>query len=1725
MADPRKITFYPWSIWLGLFVLAVSLLVFVNYFFNSRKAENSSEYLSKNTSIQKNSKLKVLNQDSSNTKQDVGRQGNIAPVETKKELVSDSEKTIASTHKNPFGKKGTIISSHKSLPDSNGHVEEVKIVKTDFKYPYLRVVETFLKDPVSGVEKVLKQEAMVADHLIVKLAAGVGEPSLETLNQKYGAKILKKMLAPGTYIVELSEHDVDSLTKAMDAYRQETSVVSYAEPDYVAQMDTATNMPNDNSFSQLWGLNNTGQTIGGAIGTSDADIDAPEAWSIATGSKSVLVGVLDSGVDYNHPDLSPNIWTNPGEIQGNGIDDDGNGFIDDVHGWDFANNDSDPIDDNCHGTHVAGIIGATGNNNIGVVGVCWNISIVSIKIADADGVWVATDAINAVYYATKVGVHLTSNSWGGSGFSQTLKDAITDADNHGILFITSAGNDGVDTDVSPHYPSAYDNPNIIAVAATDQNDALAQFTPPKSSNYGATTVDLAAPGKNIFSTFPTFVTSYMSSKGFSTNYQSISGTSTAAPYVAGVCALLKSVVPSITHTQTKTFVMSSVDPIPSLSGKCVTGGRLNVLRALQSATGGPSLPTAPSNLVTVVISANQINLTWNDQSNDETDFKIERSMSLTGPYAQITTVSANTVAYSDTSLITDTTYWYRIRSTNSAGDSAYTSPASAATLPLAPIAPTSLAATAVSNSQINLTWVDNSNNEADFKIERSSGGSAFVQIATVSTNTVAYSDSGLSPDTQYTYRIRSTNLGGDSNYSNLANATTWPLPPSIPSNLVATAISTIQINLSWIDGSVNETGFEIEHSLSVGGPYSLLATVGINGIAYNDIGLNTGTTYFYRVRAINSGGNSGYSNIGSATTLSPPPSLPAIPGNLVATATSSSQTSLSWIDQSNNESGFKIERSMGGSNYVQIAVVGANILTYGDVGLTESTLYSYRIRSTNSAGDSSYSNIASATTLVTVPSPPSKLAATAVSSSQINLSWVDQSNNESGFKVERSINSGAYLQIATVAANITTYNDTGLTADTIYAYRVRSTNSAGDSVYSNVTNTKTNPSFPLPMAPLNLYVVAFSSNQATLMWTDHSSNETNFKVYRKEGSGSFTLKATLGANVTSYIDNALANNATYSYKVVAVNGAGNSPDSNISTVTSLGKPINPVATAVSSSQINVSWTDASTTETNFQVYRSTIVSGSTNDVPYSIVGTTGAGTGSTVSYSDSTGLSANTTYYYTVQAVNPVGHSYSSYSTIVNASITTIGFQAPSDLVASVISETQVNLSWIDNSSIEVGFVIERRAGRNDVYTQIATVSANITTYDDKELMPHTSYFYRVRAISSSGSSNPLIGHSAYSNEASATTKHLVVVAALDGGAFHSVGLRNDGTVWTWGDNKFSQLGNGVSGGQALVPTQVNGLSGITDVSAGAFHTVALKSDCTVWTWGYNVFGQLGDGTTIQRNFPVQVKGLSDIIAIAAGGYHTVALRADGTVWAWGDNSQGELGDKTTTQRLTPVQVSGLTGVTALSGGPWRTFALKSDGTVWAWGYNYGGYNFGCLGDGTMIRRTSPVQVVGLSNVVAISTDAGMAVHTVALKSDGTVWAWGGNSWYNQLGDGTSLNSSVPVQVKGLSGIINVTAGSFHSIASKSDGTLWVWGATELLGLDSTLFFQNLEPVQLGGLSGVVGLAGGVWHTLVLKSDGTVWAWGDNNYGQLGTGTTTPMEYPAVKVPVQVKGLDLILDH
>lgn len=516
--------------------------------------------------------------------------------------------------------------------------------------------------------------------------------------------------------------------------------VEYAEPDFLVQ--TAAVIPNDPGFVNQWGL----------FSSTDADINGPEAWSVSVGDPGVVVAIIDTGVQWNHPDLAANIFVNAVESNGTaGIDDDGNGYVDDIHGWDFYAGDSDPMDEHGHGTHVAGIVGAVGNNGMGVAGTQWRARILPLRFIGPNGGYVS-DAIEAVEYAVAMGARISNNSWGSSSYSTALESAISKAGGKGHLFVAAAGNNGQNADTSPFYPACYPLDSIVSVAAVGQTLLRASF-----SNYGAQSVDLGAPGVSIYSTV----------RG--STYGSMSGTSMASPHVAGVAALVLATMPEANVATIRDRLFATVRPLTSLQGITVTGGMVDAAAAVAGVGG--TAPAAPGNLTIVTVTSASVSLDWTDNALNESGFYLERSGDGIS-FSTIATLGANTTKWTDSGVAAGQTYYYRICAFNSFGESDYSNVAKAVT-PItapAPSAPINLKATAQAGKKIALTWTLGSGDTTHLVLSRATK-SDFKQAVLITLAPVtSYTDSGLAAGKVYYYRLQAYNGSSASPYSNTASA-------------------------------------------------------------------------------------------------------------------------------------------------------------------------------------------------------------------------------------------------------------------------------------------------------------------------------------------------------------------------------------------------------------------------------------------------------------------------------------------------------------------------------------------------------------------------------------------------------------------------------------------------------------------------------------------------------------------------------------------------------------------------------------------------------------------------------------------------------------------------------------------------------------------------------------------------------------------------------------------
>jgi len=625
--------------------------------------------------------------------------------------------------------------------------------------------------------------------------------------------------------------------------------VEYAQPNHIISISQT--IPDDANFSEQWALHNIGQSSGwdsfwglGPLwgpGTIDADLDAPEAWDTLT-SSSQPVAIIDTGIAYDHPDLDGNIWINIHEIPDNGIDDDGNGYVDDVYGWDFVNDDNDPYDGHGHGSHVAGIVAAEGNNGVsvpeydlGTTGVLWQGKLMALKALDDAGQGWLTDAIDALQYAVDMGARISNNSWGYYDEQelghQALYDAIAAVRTNNHLVMAAAGNGnswglGVDTDTTPHYPSGFDLDNIISVAATDYNDNLAVF-----SNYGFESVDLAAPGVQIFSTWKW-------TNGYP-DYSWLDGTSMATPHVSGVAAMIIEQHPDWSYAQVRNRILDTVRPVYELSTKTVTGGIINAANAVAIAT---AYPTANFSYIT-----DGQTVTFTDLSNDSDgdimiwawNFGDGNSSSLEDP--------AHTYADPGTYVVSLT-----VTDNDGASDTASQEVTVAAPSNEPPVAFFTYQCTGLTCSFFG-SGSDEDGNIVQYQWDFGDGKASSEQNPVYS-----YTNSG-----EYSVTLIVTDDEGATGTASQQVSLNDLSGINAPADLVA-IVEANTVHLQWRDTSGNEDGFVVERAEKIRGKY-LFERLGETGegydgtAGYSDMNISPGN-YKYRVYAYNATISSDFSN-------------------------------------------------------------------------------------------------------------------------------------------------------------------------------------------------------------------------------------------------------------------------------------------------------------------------------------------------------------------------------------------------------------------------------------------------------------------------------------------------------------------------------------------------------------------------------------------------------------------------------------------------------------------------------------------------------------------------------------------------------------------------------------------------------------------------------------------------------------------------------------------------
>ncbi|MEY4939371.1 MAG: hypothetical protein RIQ93_1106 [Verrucomicrobiota bacterium] len=1075
-----------------------------------------------------------------------------------------------------------------------------------------------------------------SDRILLRPARGIDSNALQPTHTALRTEVTRTFtFGGGAQLVKLPPGL--SVAQAIARFQQ-SGLVDFAEPDYLLQ---ALVTPDDPRYPEQWNLHNTGLS-GGVAG---ADIMAESGWDLQRDASSIIVAVVDSGVRVTHEDLAANLWVNPGESgldslgrdkRTNGIDDDGNGYVDDVHGINVLDGSGNPVDQWGHGTHVAGIVGAAGNNARGVSGVAWRVKIMACKFIGTTLDYSVSDAITCLDYARGNGARIVTASWGGYAFtSVALQQAISALRSAGIIMAAATGNDNSNNDVSPLFPASYDLDNIIAVAATDRTDARAAF-----SNFGATTVDLGAPGASILSTW----------SNTDNDYVVVSGTSMAAPHVAGACALLWARFPTDSYAQIIQRIFSTVDPAPGLAGISRTGGRLNLAAALASGSPPPpSSPPAPTGLAASATSSSTINLTWTDNSASETGFEIQRSVDNVN-FVGSQSTGANTTSASVTGLTASTTYFFRVRALQGSATSTFSNTASATTAAASAVgtwlsqdigAVAAAGSTTESGGVITLVgsgadiW-DNAD-EFRFRYQNWTGDGEITARVTGVSNTDRWAKAAvmwresLSAGSRHAlmcvaavngtaFQWRSTTNGGSSSVSGAGkNTPRWVR--LIRSGSTITAYESAN-GTSWAQ---------------VGAPLTLTMNatiyVGLAVTSHNDGALCTAT--FDNV------------TVNGAGSPPPPPAILPAPTGLAATATSSSAVSLSWTDNATTETGFEIQRSTDGVSFVASGTGPANATSASITGLNAATIYYFRVRAVQDSAFSAFSNIANAATQSGTPPPTgtwesSDIGAVAAAGSvseagcvfSLTGSGADIWDGADEFRYRYQSWTGDGEMTARLTAMTNTH---GWAKAGVMFRETLAANSRHALMCVSATNGTAFQGRAVTGGPG--LSVSGTGGSTLPRWVRLRRQGNAFTGYESANGVTWTQVSTLtldspatiyvGLAVTSHNDGVLC---TATFDNVA-NSGGSAPPPAI-TVTAPG---GLAATAISSSRIDLSWNDASNNESGFQIERST------DGVNFSLVFTTAA---NATTYSDA-GLSPATTYSYRVRALADT--VYSGYSNIAAA--------------------------------------------------------------------------------------------------------------------------------------------------------------------------------------------------------------------------------------------------------------------------------------------------------------------------------------------------------------------------------------------------------------------------------------------------------------------------------------------
>jgi len=1508
--------------------------------------------------------------------------------------------------------------------------------------------------------------------------------------------------------VEMTLNDPAEYKKAYMELAQDPEI-EFVEPNYIYQ---TTVLPNDPMLSSLWGLVNTGQNNG----TPGVDVNVQNLWDFSNTERDVVVAVIDTGVDYNHEDLAATIWINTDEIENNGVDDDANGYIDDFHGYDFAYNDSNPLDDFGHGTHVAGTIGAVGNNEIGVTGVSNNVQIMPVKFLGSSGGGTAQNAVLAIQYAVNNGAHIINASWGGSGFSQAIYDAISDANDAGVLFIAAAGNSTSDNDALSHYPSSYDLDNIIAVAAIDRFGNLSTF-----SNWGLRSVDIAAPGTDIMSTY------------LNDQYRTFSGTSMAAPHVAGAVAILKAEDLDRTPSQISNLLYSSVVQTDALQNKISTQGHLNVGSAANCTADTMSINpyTINNNFslysnermvvavrlfscdliisnATVSVTSSLTNRTFSlhddgvngDETADDGIYSAFWTPTTSGNTT--ITINASHASYDNETIelagniITEPDYFYDDQYTyswidTSLGESHALGDDSSEEIPI--------------GFKFDYFGVEfekvyiNSNGSISFGLANGRYNNIPVPDPSSPNNVVAVFWDDLNPSVAGT--ITSDMSGSEPN--RILTISWEDVPRYLLSSTQDISIqvsiheSSGNIVMQYKDVIVEDERFNDGASATVG----IENSIGTRGVSYsyNTPSLNNELAILFtpqaRPIAISNGPYSGLANevvnfSGEASSEMLEPTY-TYSWNFGDSGTSQVQSpSHTYLERGiysvelvvndgQLDSMPDVTKAIIGPNTLPVAVVGE-----GYTGFANSLIQFDGSNSTDEDGDAlsfawdfgdgvtgfgtnpthvyqapgdftitlivndGYGDSEPATTTVTLQNriPVADISANAAGARGFPILFdASLSNDPDQTPISYSWDFDDGSTATTNQVNHT-FTSTG-------TFEVTLTVSDGE-LTDSISHTISIVEDIQPVANAGGPYTAFINEEIQFDGSaSRDDDEDSLTYYWEFGDG----------NDGSSVNPVHSYDVPGEYTVTLLVNDG-LVDSVLSTTTATIPDRKPIAIISGTynielgEQIQFDGTQSYDPEGNalsylWQFGDGVIRSGATP------VHTYHSGGNFTVSLTVHDGVQNSDTVEVNVQvSAAPEANAGDDRTVTVSESVNLDGS-------ASVDSDGEIiSYQWTQLS----GPVVE--------LTDDTTSVANFVAPD-----------------------NVMDWH------------------AVDGGETHSCAVQDDKSLWCWGKNTYGQLGTGDSL-HYNYPVRIANQSGISwsQVSTGSSHTCAITETAELWCWGQNLSGQLGIGeNNFQQILPQQVLNRTDEnwLSVSAGYSHTCALSESNSIWCWGSNSDGELGQGNYIDQNSPVKIilENVESWLDISAGDDFTCGVDSIGNVFCWGENR---SWQVSPESYDYRISVPTLVLDYSKLSWDRVETKDS-HACALRSDGLLGCWGSNS-SGQLGSGNNNYRSVPRNVITPVGFYwkDFSIGESHSCAIRSDDSVWCWGQDNYgqLGNGESEVLSNVNipvpvSIPIGFMAKHINV--GKRHSCAVSTDKQAICWGYGVDGQLGNQLSVNQFSPA----------------